>query len=159
MKAKYVSAIDFFPFLEELLAQGKKVCFTVTGTSMTPWIIHGRDSVELVSAEAASLKKGEIILFQPFAGKYVLHRITKIVPGGFITTGDGNLRRDGFVPKEAVIAKAVAIHRKGRIIECSSWVWKLIFRIWMILFPIRKYLLKLVGSVAKIKNKIVDKGL
>lgn len=149
---KYISAADFFPLLEEQLAQGKRASFIVTGTSMTPWIINRRDSVELVSADKKHLKKGDIILFCPFSGKYVLHRITDVKPCGYITTGDGNCHRDGLVLPENVVAKVVTIHRKGRTIQCSSLWWKIISRIWMALFPLRKMLLKLLGFVGKLRH-------
>ena len=91
---RYVSGQSLFSMVEEQLASGKRVRFPVSGTSMTPWIIHNRDQIELISAKGLRLKKGDIILFQPFSGKYILHRITKIVPSGYITTGDGNLYRE-----------------------------------------------------------------
>lgn len=140
-RAKYVSGQDMFPIVEEQLALGKRVCFTVSGTSMTPWIIHNRDQVELISAKGLPLKKGDIILFQPFPGKYILHRITKIVPGGYITTGDGNLHRDGWSSSASVIGKAVAIRRKGKIIDCHALRWSITFWLWMELFPVRKRIL------------------
>ena len=37
--------------VEEQLASGKRVRFPVSGISMTPWIIHNRDQVELISAK------------------------------------------------------------------------------------------------------------
>lgn len=139
--AKYVSGRDLFPIIEEQLALGKRVCFPVSGTSMTPWIIHNRDHVELISAKGLGLKKGDIILFQPCPGKYLLHRITKKVPGGYITTGDGNLYRDGFTSSASVIGKAVVIHRKGKSIHCNALGWRILSWLWMALFPVRKWLL------------------
>lgn len=126
-----------FSMTEKLLAEGKRVKFTVSGNSMWPLIIHNRDSVMLVPCDKERLKKGEIILFKTNPYHYVLHRITKVVKGGYITTGDGNLHRDGFVCCKQVVAKVSEIYRKDRVIICSKWYWKLFFRIWMFLFPIR----------------------
>lgn len=148
-RERYISGQDLFPVIEEQLALGNRVCFTVSGTSMTPWIIHNRDQVELISAKGLTLKKGDIILFQPFSGKYVLHRITRIVSGGYITTGDGNLHRDGFIPPEAIIGKTVMIHRKGKNIDCSSLLWRIVFWIWMALFPIRRWLFVFLNHIRK----------
>lgn len=156
-KKKLVSGKDLFPVIEELLKQGKRAVFYVSGTSMTPWIINNRDSVELISANGLKLKKGDIIFFQPFAGKYVLHRITKVVTGGYITTGDGNLYRDAFIVGEKVIGKVVLINRKNKEIDCDSMFWKCIFHIWMLLFPIRKWLLKMLHIMSKFKSIIYKK--
>ena len=87
--------------------------FTVSGSSMMSWIVNNRDSVELISAKNIQLKKGNIILFQPLKHKYVLHRIIKVCPTGYLTSGDGNLYADGIAPRETVIATAVSIRRKG----------------------------------------------
>lgn len=139
-----VSQKDLMPLMEEALKAGKKVRFTVSGNSMWPWLIHQRDSVLLEECGNQKLKKGDIILFQALEHHYVLHRITRKVKGGYITTGDGNLARDGFVPKDKVIGKAVVLYRKDRKIICCQWKWRLIARLWMVGFPVRKYLVKLI---------------
>lgn len=133
-----------FSMTEKLLAEGKSVKFTVSGNSMWPLIIHNRDSVMLIACKRDELKKGDIILFKTNPYHYVLHRITKVVKGGYITTGDGNLHRDGFVPYEQVVAKVSEIYRKDKVIDCNKWYWKLIFRIWMFLFPVRGLLQRLI---------------
>lgn len=139
----YLSGRDLFPVIKEQLSLGHRVCFTVSGTSMTPWIIHNRDQVEVIDAHGLRLRKGDIILFEPFHGKYVLHRITALVPGGYVTTGDGNLHRDCIVSSELVIGKVIRIHRKGKTIDCSALRWKALFWLWMALFPVRRWIFAL----------------
>ena len=148
-EARPVSGQTLFPLIEAQLDEGRHVRFTVSGSSMAPLLIHGRDSVELVCARGAALKKGDIILFQPFPGRYILHRITRVLPGGYITTGDGNLHRDGFVPAPCVMGKAVAVYRTGRRISCSALHWRLLFRLWMALFPVRGALLRLLAAARR----------
>lgn len=141
MSELVVSGKNLFPVIEEMLREGKSVRFPVSGNSMHPFIIHNRDSVLLVPSSGRQLKKGDIILFCRSEESYILHRITKVKKGGYITTGDGNLYRDGFVPEEAVRAKAELIYRKNLVIDCRRWYWKFIFRLWMMAFPIRRRLL------------------
>ena len=150
---RYVSGQSLFSMVEEQLASGKRVRFPVSGTSMTPWIIHNRDQIELISAKGLRLKKGDIILFQPFSGKYILHRITKIVPSGYITTGDGNLYRDGFTSSASVIGKVVTIHRKGKPINCSAPQWRILSWLWMALFPFRRWMLAWLTCIRKCMKK------
>lgn len=139
-----ISERFLFPEIKKMLEEGKSVSFTVSGNSMWPLIIHNRDSVILSSCDNQHLKKGDIILFHAGAGHHVLHRITSVKLGGYITTGDGNLHRDGFVSVEDVIAKVEKIYRKDKVIDCDKWYWKLIFRIWMIMFPIRGFLQRVI---------------
>lgn len=144
-----ISERDLFPEIEKVLKEGKFVRFTVSGNSMWPLIIHNRDSVLLTSCEKINLKKGDIILFYVGQGHHMLHRITSIKQGGYITTGDGNLHRDGFIPVENVIAKVEKIYRKDKIINCNRWYWKFIFRLWMMMFPIRGFMQKIIISIKK----------
>lgn len=137
-----VSGQNLFPVIEAMLEEGRQVRFTVSGNSMWPLISHNRDSVLLIPCDTKQLKKGDIILFQTSVSHYVLHRITKVKKDGYITTGDGNLTRDGFVPSESVRAKAAVVYRKNRVIDCNKWYWKIIFRVWMAAFPVRYFLIK-----------------
>lgn len=141
-----ISGANLFPVIEAMLSEGRPVRFTVSGNSMWPLISHNRDSVLLVPCDAKHLKKGDIILFQTSATHYVLHRITKSVPGGYITTGDGNLHRDGFVPTEAIRAKVSTVYRKDKTIDCDCWYWKILFHVWMALFPFRRFFIKVLSS-------------
>lgn len=144
-----VSGRNVFPVIEAMLQEGKNVKFTVSGNSMWPLIAHNRDSVLLSPCDNVKLKKGEIILFRSSIGHYVLHRISSVKKSGYITTGDGNLHRDAFVPMSNVIAKVTAVYRKGKTINCEKWTWKLTFRIWMALFPIRRHLFRLWHYIRK----------
>lgn len=150
-----VSEIDMFPIVEEWIAEKKSVRITVSGNSMWPLIIHNRDSVLLEYAEAESLKRGDIILFHTPWGKHILHRITKVTEDGFITTGDGNLHRDGFVPTGNVIAKVTKVYRKEKEIDCGSRGFHLYSQFWMVCFPIRKYLEKGILMAEKCRGKLI----
>ncbi len=146
---EYVSAQDLFAVVEEMLAGDRQALFTVTGMSMWPFICHGRDKVVLKQPDQDQLKKGDIILFQTPGGKYLLHRIVKITDREFITAGDGNLFLDGVFPRDCVRGVVVKIIRKGREIDCGRLRWKLVFAVWMSLFPVRKWLLKMLRWIAR----------
>lgn len=148
-----VAGRNLFPVIEEMLEDGKSVRFTVSGNSMWPLIINNRDSVLLVPRSNKRLKKGEIILFRTGISHYVLHRITKVKKGGYITTGDGNLHRDGFVAEAAVRAKVTVVYRKNRIIDCNKWYWKMVFHSWMAAFPVRYFLIKMIVKVRRCGKK------
>ncbi|MFQ6793978.1 MAG: hypothetical protein ACLRT4_14550 [Thomasclavelia sp.] len=94
---------------------------------------------------------GDIILLQTPLSNYLLHRVTDITKDGFETTGDGNCFRDGYFSYECLRARVVKLIRKNRIIDCNSLYWKFVFKVWMILFPFRKVLLKILRMISKIK--------
>lgn len=143
-----ISQRVMFPLVEEMLNDGKDVRFTVSGNSMWPLIANQRDSVLLTPCESDELKKGDIILFKATKTHWVLHRITDVREDGYITTGDGNLHRDPFIPKEAVRGKVKTIYRKDRIIDCEKKRWNALFRLWMIAFPMRGTLQKMIVKLA-----------
>ena len=139
---KMISSHVLFSEIEKLLAEGRQAAFTVTGMSMWPFICHGRDQVIIEACQPELLLKGDIILFQTPSQKYILHRITKITDSHFVTTGDGNCFRDGVFSLLCVRAKVVAIIRHGKRIECDGWKWHTLSRVWMMLYPIRKWIFK-----------------
>lgn len=135
---QWVTSKVLFSAIEELLAEGRQAAFTVTGMSMWPFLCHGRDQVIVEACQPETLRRGDIILLQTYLGNYLLHRITKVTPEGFVTTGDGNFFRDGEFPALCVRARAVSLVRKGKTVRCSGWKWKVMSQIWMALFPVRK---------------------
>ena len=149
-----VSTHDLFPIIEELLACNKQAIFTISGYSMLPFMGSQRDQVLLGKRDFESLKKGEIILFQLDCGKYILHRIYKVTSDGYLTMGDGNLHYDGVIRPDQVIGVVEKIYRKNKEIDCSSTWFKIISRIWMVLRPIRKYILKMYFLMHRCKKRV-----
>ena len=121
-----ISSEILFAAIEEQLAAGLNASFTVTGMSMWPFLCHGRDRVIVTGTSPDDLAVGDIILFCPVPGKYILHRITALQEDAFETTGDGCCCRDGWRPRECVRAKVTCIVRKGKTISCSSPFWRFI---------------------------------
>lgn len=144
---KWISSKILFTAIEEQLALGRQAVFTVTGMSMWPLICHGRDSVIIDSVKKEELKTGDIVLYHVSEELYVLHRITRLKKEYFQTTGDGNLHRDPPMPYESIVAKVRKVVRNGKTIDCSKAGWKILFRMWMWLFPVRKYIFKCWGAV------------
>lgn len=139
---KLIPAEVLFAAISEQLACNRQAKFTVTGMSMWPLICHARDQVIVGAVKPEELRKGDIILFQPVEGRFLLHRITTRTPEYFETTGDGNLFRDGKFPYDCVIAKVDKVIRNGKTIDCNKSGWKMLARIWMFLFPVRRYLFR-----------------
>lgn len=150
---RWIQSEVLFRVIEEQLAEGRKASFTVTGMSMWPLLCHGRDQVILEKTEKDQLKKGDIILYRISEGHYILHRMTRLEKETFQTTGDGNFYRDIPMPYESIVAKVCKIIRDGKEIDCDAWRWKLFFRIWMFLFPIRKWMFRIWFSIRKYIRK------
>ena len=143
MKKRWISPEDLFCAVAEQLAENRRASFTVTGMSMWPFLRHGSDQVILSAVEPNAIRRGDIVLLRINQNRYLLHRVTKRTAEGIETTGDGNCFRDGFFPYSCVIGRAETLIRAGHRIDCGAWQWKLAFRCWMRLFPVRKPMMAL----------------
>lgn len=110
---KLVSSDILFTAISEQLAQNRQAAFTVTGMSMWPLLCHGRDQVIVEKTDKKNVKIGDIILYRVSEERYILHRITC-------------LKKDYF-----------------QTIDCSQLKWSILFRIWMLLFPVRKWIFRI----------------
>ena len=107
---------------------------TVTGDSMYPTLWHLRDRVYL---EKRTPKKRDIILYKRENGKYVLHRIVGLRPGGFWCSGDNQWEKEAVDP-EQVIAVVVRICRNGKELSIEDSGYDLRIRLWTAMMPVRK---------------------
>ena len=117
------------PVLCDLLAEGKDVPLTVTGNSMQPFLMHGRDSV-VVSPVTAAVRRGDVVLLRDASGRYLLHRVLRLRGEALITCGDGNMRPDRSETPGMIVGVVTHARRKGRMIGPDSFVWKFYARVW-----------------------------
>ena len=80
--AKVVDTKEYLDMICQLLREGHgQVPVTVAGSSMTPFLVHGRDTV-LLSKIRRPLKKGDVILYFSFSGAVrELTEVGKILQG------------------------------------------------------------------------------
>ena len=121
------------------IKEGRRVVLPVKGNSMLPFIIGGRESVELIPPPAAQV--GDVILAWVNDSHYVVHRVIDVSPQGDITLmGDGNIRGFEHCRQKDIVGKAVYVvapDGKKRILYNDSLNWKL----WNLLRPVRRWIL------------------
>ena len=142
MQRRKIDNTALFEEIRAMLAQGLDVRFTVSGNSMWPILAHNRDSV--IITPCAKPKRGDVVLFCPMDGQYLLHRIYKIKRDRIYTCGDGNCYRDGDFPVSCVLGKVRSLERKGKQIPCNRWWYRCYSTLWLWAYPIRKLLLKII---------------
>ena len=72
-----VDTQTFLGAIKDMVREGHDVPVTITGGSMTPFLVHGRDRV-ILSKISRPLKTGDMVLYQRESGQYVMHRIRYI---------------------------------------------------------------------------------
>lgn len=136
-----------------LIEDGLTVPLTVSGASMNPYIVGGRDTV-FISKPAFPLKKGDIAFFERENGQIVMHRICKSGDGQYFFVGDAQTEKEGPISEKQIFGHIKKIIRKGKTDEKGSFTWFFFEKIWIRLIPLRPFLMKLYSLLPKKKNKV-----
>ena len=130
-------------FIEEalrLVQKGVTVTFPVTGQSMLPFIIGGKESVILHAPGPTAV--GDVVLAWVDGNSYVVHRIINIDGDRVTLMGDGNVKGTEHCLLKDVKARVthvVSADNKKRDLY-SRWRVRA-SKLWYWLRPIRRYLL------------------
>ena len=71
---KNISMSDLLPFIEEAFGRNTTFKIPITGTSMNPYLVQGRDFV-FIEKPVFPLEIGDIPLYRRDDGTFVLHRV------------------------------------------------------------------------------------
>lgn len=131
-----------FKEVERILAGGQSVKLKVTGNSMLPFIVGGRDCVLIQQHSGIeALQVGQIVLAHLPDRRYVLHRIVRICGTEITLMGDGNLRGTECCRFSDIMGVVTKIIRNGRYVNCDTKLERYKAELWGRLLPIRRYLL------------------
>lgn len=111
----------------DILSRGISLRVRVTGRSMRPFL-RGGETLVIRRVDAASLRRGDLILFRNGSGEPVMHRIVRrrgafgsVV---FQTKGDAALSLDEPVREDEVLGKVCRIERTNSCIDMEASVMR-----------------------------------
>lgn len=149
MEKKKVRLSQMLPAMEATLSAGGTVKLPITGTSMLPLLVAGRDNVVLKKADLP-LRRFDLPLYRRKDGAFVLHRVIAVEKDGTYTMcGDNQWVKELGVSGEQIIGVVTEVERKGKRISVRSFGYRAYVRFWHGLLPVRKYLVKLRGKLTK----------
>ena len=90
--------------LKELVEQGREVRMVISGSSMAPFLIHGRDSI-FFRAPERELRKGDIVFYERPGGQFVVHRICRVHADGYDIIGDAQTEIEHHVQRKQIFAR------------------------------------------------------
>lgn len=126
--------------LIQLVNEGKRVTLPVKGNSMLPFIIGGRESVELVKPETVAVC--DVVLAWINGCRFVVHRIIRIEGNQVQLMGDGNLTAEEYCTISDVKARAeYVITPKGKRRYLYTDTRLRLSRLWRRLLPVRRWIL------------------
>lgn len=135
------------PVLEQLRLHGTHASLT-SGPSMKPLFKTHRDVV-MLSVPDRELKKYDVVLYPAPGGKFYLHRIVAVRWDEFIIRGDNTYTTE-HVPKSAIVAVMTSFNRKGKHVEITSFGYRLYSRVWVFLYPLRKFAVLIMRAFRKL---------
>jgi hypothetical protein len=138
--------------LQSLTEEGHTVSVTVSGNSMAPFLRHGRDAVWFRKPDRP-LKAGDIVFFRRPSGQFVLHRICRICPDGYMIVGDNQTVPEGPVPPAQIFALVVQVRRKGRILTPKHLLWRFFAVVWVRMIFARKAIGAVHGRLHRRKER------
>lgn len=122
--------------LPQLLQEAESVPLVISGSSMVPFLVHGRDTVYL-SKVTQPPKKGDMIFYRRTCGQYVLHRICKEKDGRYDLVGDAQDQIETGIAPEQILAVVKTVRRKGKLLRKGNLLWEFFEHIWPVLRPFR----------------------
>lgn len=147
MQSRIVDTEQWMEMVRGLLEEGKEVPVTVTGGSMSPFLVHGRDDV-LVKKGEGNYGKGDILFYRRPSGQYVLHRVVKAAPdGSLFFAGDAQTAVEGPVSPDCVFGCVERVRRKGKWIGKRDVRWRFFAGPWVVLLPLRRKIITFWATV------------
>lgn len=150
-KVRVIEPETLMAQLPQLLLEAESVPLIITGNSMAPFLIHGRDTVYL-SKITQPPKKGDMVLFRRASGAYVLHRIYRRRNGVYDLVGDGQQTIEPGIRHEQMLAIVNLVRRKGKLLRKGSFWWEFFEHIWPALLPLRPGILRLYSCMTAWRN-------
>lgn len=130
---------EYISALRELTEQGKEVSLLISGNSMSPFMVHQRDTICFKKPDR-ELRKGDMVFYQRMNGQFIMHRIWKVKEDGFYIVGDAQQEIEGPVAREQIFAVITKVKRKGKWIGPGNFWWEFFEHVWINVVPIRRYL-------------------
>lgn len=150
MMERIEKSLDTATLLEEyrvLLQTVDALPLAVTGSSMAPFLVSGRDSV-LLTRPPETLRRGDIALYRRESGAYVLHRVHhRERDGSYAMLGDAQQTIEHGVRRAQIIAVVQSAKRKGKRQQKGCFWWEFFAHVWPRLVALRPALLRLYQSI------------
>ena len=108
----------------------------ISGDSMSPFLIHNRDTVYL-SRLTAPIKRGQMILYRRTNGQYVLHRVYRTQKDSITMVGDAQTALEPGIRPDQVMAVVTGAVRKGKKLAPGCFLWEFFEKVWIRMVPLR----------------------
>ena len=126
---------------EEILDRDGVLVYTNVGVSMTPLLRQRRDLIEIRKKEPGRCKKYDVVLYKR-NGQYILHRILRVLPSGYLIAGDNNFFVERDITDADILGVMKRVVRNGKNITMDDPLYRLYVHLWCDCYPLRMFLLR-----------------
>ncbi len=114
-----VNMATLLPFIEEAFERNQKFKIPITGTSMNPLLVQGRDFV-FIEKPVLPLEVGDIPLYRRDDGAFVLHRIVDKSVKGYTLSGDNQFLLEYGITDEHIIGVVTSMCIDGKLVDIND---------------------------------------
>ena len=152
MIERVVDTREYVSVLREIAEGGKVVSLRIAGSSMSPFLAHGRDYIYFTKPDR-ELREGDMVFYQRRNGQYVMHRIYKVKAEGYYIVGDAQTEIEGPVARDQIFAFITKVKRKDRILQPGDFWWEFFEHVWIRMIPLRRPAVRLYAAVSKMLHR------
>lgn len=127
---------------EDILEKEDVFVYTNVGFSMMPLLREKKDIIEIRRKKDERCKKYDVVLYKR-GSKYILHRILKVLPDGYIIAGDHCIFIETDIKDENILGIMTRVQRNGKDITPDNFWYKLYVHLWCDVYPVRMLILKI----------------
>lgn len=153
---RQVNTVEYISMLRELVREGKAVNLLISGNSMSPFLVHLRDTISF-KAPDRPLKIGDIVFYQRDNGQFILHRIVRVHKAAdgarsYDIVGDNQTQIEHGVREDQIFALVFAVERKGIKLKPGDFWWWFFERVWPRVIPLRRLIQKIYSMLVRLKG-------
>lgn len=105
---------------------------------MYPMLRSGTDTI-VIERYKGKLKKYDVPLYKK-NGKYILHRVIRVLPDSYIMRGDNCFQEEYGIPESQILGILTGFYRKNRYVSVENRIYKGYVKVWCMLYPLRKFI-------------------
>lgn len=138
---RLVDTTAYVNALRALIEEGHEAGMLVSGSSMSPFLVHLRDTVYFRRPDRP-LRAGDIVFYRRDSGQYVMHRILRACGGVYDLAGDAQTQLERGVRRDQIFAIITRVKRKGRLVGPGDFWWTFFACVWTKLLVLRPLIVR-----------------
>ena len=131
---------DLYPVISEVMASGGEFTFSPSGGSMRPMLDRADCSVT-IAPPRGRLKRLDLPLYRLGDGRFVLHRVIRVLPDSYVCRGDCSKAKEAGIKDPDIVGVVVSFERHGKKFTTASPMWRMYGLVWSALPFLRRFIL------------------